>query len=273
MKGRWAGLVGKARQLESAIQTRIEGRSRSASTATARQPLEILHAIVHSVEQEIQPAGRGQVVFPYNQVRIWIAASSPRDRARLEAACEGPPSLDARIIDRLGAARCQPAELRVKTTFVGKRKDDWLDRDFHIEYSRTGAAAVESPPQGRIDLTVLQGTAEKSSYSFGGGTVSIGRGTEVRDARDRLIRTNQITFVEAAGDINASVSRRHARIQHDPADGSFRLHDDGASQGTSIIRDGRAVPVTRARGVRLRSGDVIVLGQARLRVRVHEHGR
>ena len=272
MKGRWAGLIGKARQLESAIQTRIEGRSRPRGEAPARQPLEVVHAIVRSVEQEMQPAGRGQVVFPYTQIRIWIAASTARDRARLTAACEGPPSLQDRIIDRLASARCVVNGLHVKTTFVAARKADWTNPDFHIEYARATPAAAELSSPARIDLTVLSGTADKSSYSFAGGTVSIGRGTEVRDARDRLIRTNQIAFVEGAGDINASVSRRHAHIQHDPATGTFRLHDDGASQGTSVIRGGRDVPAPRVRGLRLRSGDVIVLGQARVRVRVHDNG-
>jgi hypothetical protein len=269
MKGRLADLIGKARQLESAIQARIEGRSRDQANATARQPLEIVHAIVHGVEREIQPAGRGVVVFPYTQIRIWIAAPTPRDRARLAAACEGPPSLTDRILERLAVAHRDGSPPQVKTTFVAKAKEEWTNPDFHLEYARTAPLAADVPSSARIDLTVLQGTAEKTSYSFAGGTVSLGRGAEVRDARDRLIRTNQVAFVESGGDINASVSRRHAHIQYDPDTGAFRLHDDGASQGTSVIRDGRDVRAPRARGLRLRSGDLIVLGQARVRVRLH----
>jgi hypothetical protein len=46
------------------------------------------------------------------------------------------------------------------------------------------------------------------------------------------------------------------------------LHDDGSEHGTGIVREGRTVPVPRgARGVRLFSGDEIVLGEARVRVR------
>jgi hypothetical protein len=272
MKDRLARLIGKARQFESAIQTRIEGRPRLHMAAPARQPLELVHAAVRSVEQEIQPAGRGQVVFPYTQIRLWIAAPSPRDRARLAAACEGPPSLEDRIIDRLAAARCDVTGLQVKTTFVAKGKDEWVDPDFHVEYVRAAPATMAPTPPARIDLTVVQGTAEKSSYSFVGGTVSLGRGPDVRDDRDRLIRTNQVAFVQGAGDVNASVSRRHARIEHDPASGGFRVFDDGASQGTSVLRDGRGVPVPRVRGLRLRSGDVIMLGEARVRVRLHDSG-
>lgn len=270
MKARLAGLVEKARQLESAIQSRIEGRPHLRPRERARQPLELVHTIVEQIEREVQPAGRGQYVFPYTQIRVWMAAPLPRDRARLAAACDGPPSLEDRIRERLRAARCDVAGLEVRTTFVPKGREDWEDPDFHVEYARTPPPAAEPVPVARLDLTVLHGAAEKPSYSFSGGTVSLGRGADVRDGRDRPIRTNQVAFVEGAGDVNATVSRRHARIEHDPASGAFRLHDDGASQGTSVIRDGRGVDVPRVRGLRLRSGDVVVLGQARVGVRIRE---
>ena len=62
--------------------------------------------------------------------------------------------------------------------------------------------------------------------------------------------------------------RRHAHISHEPRSREFRLHDDGSEHGTGIVRGGRTVPVPRgARGIRLQSGDEIVLGDARLRVR------
>ena len=265
MKGPLTGLVGKARQLETAIRNRIESRT-PARPRGDRQPLEVLHAIVHSVEQEVQPAGRGRLVFPYGQIRIWITAATARDRARLAAACEGPPSLDERVRERLTALHCDVSDLQVKTTFTAAGKDDWEDPAFHIDYARLPSGGASSDTAVRLDLSVLQGTAERSNYAFAMTTVSIGRGAEVRDARDRLIRTNQVAFAEGAGDVNASVSRRHAHITR-TADG-FRLYDDGSSQGTSVLRDGRDVPVTRARGVRLRSADVIVLGQARIRVKV-----
>lgn len=274
MNGRWAELFGRARQLESAIQARIERRHHAQATAPARQPLELIHALVRRVEQEVQPAGRGRVVFPFGQIKVWIAVASPHERARFAAVCEGPPSLEDRIHECLAAAHCEATPLQVKTTFVPRAphgRESWIDPDFHVEYART-APAVETAPPGRIELTVLQGTAEKSTYSFigGAGSVTLGRGTDVRDDRGQLIRTNQVAFLEGTADINDSVSRRHARIEHESARDAFRLHDDGASHGTSVIRDGHGVPVPRARGLRLRSDDIIVLGQARVRVRLHD---
>jgi hypothetical protein len=264
----WAGWIGKIRQLESAIQTRIEGTARAGDPAAARQPIEIVHAIVHLVQQEVQSTGRGRVQFPYTQVRIGIAAATARDRARLSAACEGPPSLRDRIVDRLTGTGCDAADLQVKVAFLAEPKPDWIDPAFHVDYARAAPpSAVPSSPS-RLELAVVAGTADRSSYTFTGGHISLGRGTEVRDRHDRLVRTNQVAFVEGAGDINASVSRRHARIEHDTASDTFRLHDDGASHGTSVIREGRGLAVPQGRGLRLRSGDVIALGLARVRVQV-----
>jgi pSer/pThr/pTyr-binding forkhead associated (FHA) protein len=98
----------------------------------------------------------------------------------------------------------------------------------------------------------------------------MGRCTEVRDSHHRLIRTNHVAFLEKAGDVNQTISRRHAHISHDPSSKHHRLHDDGSEHGTSIVRNGRTIPVPRgARGVRLESGDEIVLGDARLKVRLN----
>jgi pSer/pThr/pTyr-binding forkhead associated (FHA) protein len=77
-----------------------------------------------------------------------------------------------------------------------------------------------------------------------------------------------VAFLERSGDANQTVSRRHAHIAYEPAGRCFRLHDDGSEHGTGVVRLGRTVAVPRGtRGVRLESGDEIVLGDARVRVR------
>ena len=269
MKTRLTDWVGKARQIEAAIEARVEGVSRPRSS-TSRQPLETVHAIVQSVAQEVQAAGRGQQAFPYTQLRIWLAVPTARERARLSAACDGPPTLQDRILERLTAAGCAINGLAVKVSFVTASKSDWLDPAFHIEYARTSPAPAEPAGLRRLDLTIAHGTAERPSYAFTGTSVALGRGREVRDSHERLLRTNQVAFVEKGGDVNQSVSRQHARIEHDPASDTFRLHDDGASHGTSVIREGRGLPVPRGRGLRLKSGDILVLGEARVRVKISD---
>jgi pSer/pThr/pTyr-binding forkhead associated (FHA) protein len=77
-----------------------------------------------------------------------------------------------------------------------------------------------------------------------------------------------VAFVEGAGEVNQSVSRRHAHLAYEPTSGGYRLCDDGSGHGTSVVRNGSTVAVPPGSlGVRLRTGDELVLGEARLRIR------
>jgi pSer/pThr/pTyr-binding forkhead associated (FHA) protein len=91
----------------------------------------------------------------------------------------------------------------------------------------------------------------------------------VRDSRNRLIRTNDVVFKDGAGAVNETVSRRHAHIDRGESAGDYRLFDDRSAHGTAIVRNGKTVSVpASSRGVRLQSGDEIVLGEARVRVKM-----
>ena len=113
---------------------------------------------------------------------------------------------------------------------------------------------------------MVRGTAARKSYSFAAKRIDLGRCAEVRDTRNRLVRTNHVAFIEGSGEVNQSVSRRHAHIAYEPASGGYRLYDDGSVHGTSVVRNGSTVAVPPGSlGVRLRTGDELVLGEARLR--------
>jgi hypothetical protein len=261
-------LLAKAHRLESTIAATIEGAARRASGPSGREPLELVHAIVDTVGREIQPAGRGRHAFPFNQIRIAALAPTARDKARLQVAFDGPPSLQQRIVSHLETAGCLAPSLALHVTFAGKPGADWPNPEFNVTYARVAIDTTPSPQLGRLELTIAQGITAQPTYTFESAAVAIGRGEEVRDSRQQLIRTNDVVFLERGGEINETVSRRHAHIEQD-ASGSFRLYDDGSAQGTSIIRAGRGIPVSRGtRGVRLQSGDEIVLGRARVRVTI-----
>jgi len=262
-------LVSRAQSLESAIAARVDRRAREIAGSPARQPLEIVHAVVDAVEREIQPAGRGQRAFPFTHVRVHVVAASTRAKAQVEVACEGPPSLHQRIEDRLRAAGCSTPAPSVKVSFVTKPRADWAEDepDFHVEFGRD-TAGVDPRASRTLELTVLRGTTAASSYAFA-TSFAIGRGADVRDSRQRLIRMNDVAFAEGGGDVNHSVSRRHARVDHDPATGAFRVFDEGSAQGTTIIRKGRGLPVPRGtKGLLLQAGDERVLGEARIGILV-----
>jgi hypothetical protein len=265
-------ILRKVRDLEAKISSRVDRTVGDFVQSGTREPIEIVHAIVEAAGKEVQASGRGRRVFPFNAVRVTILAPSRDARARFEAVLADGPPLRNRLLERLRADGCEVVDLDVALDYVARAPRSWRVPEFHLEFLR-----IENPqrhdPQGdatplRVDLTVLSGVAEKRTYSFSATRIDLGRCGEVRDGRHRLVRTNHVAFVDASGEINQSVSRRHAHISHEPRSREFRLHDDGSEHGTGIVRGGRTVPVPRgARGIRLQSSDEIVLGDARLRVR------
>ena len=266
----------KARRLEGTIARSMTGAAKTFMRGDGtREPIEVMHAIADAVEREVQSGGRGSRVFPFNTVDVSIAASSDHLRAKLETVVNGSVTLRDRIVERLRAAGCTAPDLAVTVHYVQRWQKHWADPQFAVSFSRVAREPVAAPtpptepPPARLDVTIVQGTAEHRTYAFSSRRIDLGRGGDVRDSRHGLIRTNDIVFADGSDDrINRSVSRRHAHIEHDPRLRQFRLHDDGSVQGTKIVRKGKTVPVPfAARGVRLLTGDEIVLGEARLRIK------
>jgi FHA domain len=265
-------ILRKARDLEARLAGTLDRTVEGLVRSGAREPLEIVHAIVAAAQEEVQSSGRGRRVFPFNAITLTILAPSRDARARFEAVfADGPPLRD-RILAGLGSAACHVDDLDLVVNYESRPRKSWRRPEFHIEFARVAKPerqAFDSAPL-RVELTVLQGTAERRTYAFAASKrIDLGRCTDVRDSRHRLIRTNQVAFIERGGDVNQSVSRRHAHISYEPVPRSFRLHDDGSEHGTGVVRHGRTLAVPPgARGIRLESGDEIVLGEARVRVKI-----
>ena len=276
----------RLQELEAKIGSTFDRKVGELVQARTREPLEIVHAVVDAAAREVQSSGRGRRVFPFTAVRLTVAAPSRDERARLESVFEADPPLGSRILQRLRADGCAMDNLDVTIHFVPRAQKHWQQPQFHVEFARSAQPPAATPEpsqtgtrlpssggtasavQGRIELTVLNGAAQKRTFVLGGPRIDLGRCAEVRDSHHRLIRTNHVAFSEQPDDVNRSVSRRHAHISFDRASEQFRLHDDGSEHGTGIVREGRTVPVPRgARGLRLFSGDEIVLGEARVRVK------
>jgi hypothetical protein len=282
-------IAGKARKLERKITRTVEAAVEEFVGRSEQAPIEVVHAVLDRAEQQIQEIGRGRRVFPFNRVRLHVVAgpTQKEKRARFEAVVAGPPSLSERLIERLRSAGCGMADLGAEVVYVRQRGADWAEDEFHVDFDRIptparregapeipAARAAETlptvPTSGevtRIKVAVVKGSAEQPAYVFTGSRIDIGRRPEVVDKRQHLVRTNHVAFSEDGGEVNGSVSRRHAHIDRSPDGRSYRLWDDKSAHGTSIIRSGRTIKVpAAARGTRLESGDEIVLGQARLRV-------
>jgi hypothetical protein len=265
-------ILRKARRLEHAISQKLDGLTQRLTQSEQREPLAVMLAIVDEVEQETQQAGQGKRVFPFNRISASVVAGTPDERARFEAVFDGEPSLEQRIVQRLRSAGCQVPGIAVDTAYVTAAAPFWAKPRFHLEFARVAGTAGtrrRATIAGRIDLRVVHGTAEQEDYSFAQERIDLGRCVEVRDNRRRLLRTNHVAFADGSGTPNRSVSRRHAYVACSES-GVYRLFDERSARGTSVLRNGRTIAVPAgSRGLVLESDDQIVLGDARLAVKIH----
>src|SRR5262245_20209489 len=264
-------VLGKARRLESAIAVRLDQVAKGLVPSRTRQPLEVVLAILEAVEQRIEPTGRGARVFPFNRVEVSVVAPSLEARGRLEAVLEGDTPLQTRVLDRLRSAGCSPVDVVIEVRYVDAADAGWNVHEFDLQFARiarpeTDRRDLNSQP-ALIEIRTVVGVTERWAFSLAAPRIDIGRGAEVRDCRNRLIRTNHVVFTEGGGGVNETVSRAHAHIAYETPTGRFRLHDDGSEHGTGIIRGGKTISVVRGtRGVRLQPDDEVVLGEARVRI-------
>jgi len=266
-------ILDKAAKLEKALLDRLGRR-----TDIARHPIELYRDILDEIENACEPGARGGRVFPYNAITVVMPVTSPHQRATSEAVFAEAPPLAERVRARLRHAGCAEVDrLTVGLKFVNGAADEWSGRAYHVEFRRHATPRPSSRPgKGRTEanrelhLAVVAGTAVKSRYAFGTSRINLGRLADVLDRHGRVLRQNQVAFADAADDVNQSVSRTHAHIVFDAETGEARLHDDGSTHGTRVVRAGRTITLPRGggRGLTLRDGDQVRLGQAGVRVEV-----
>lgn len=108
----------------------------------------------------------------------------------------------------------------------------------------------------------MKGKTEKDFYVFKSASINIGQRYEVFDSEGKLVRRNDIVFLDDGESINETVSRLHANMKLDLEDGRFRLYDDNSARGTLIIRKDKRIKVAGNAGTKLLSGDEIYFGEA-----------
>jgi FHA domain-containing protein len=239
-----------------------------------REPLEILRALLNDIEEQVLPVGRGKRVFPFNHIVIQVAASDDEQRTKFEAFFE-ERNLESEVRAHLTRAGCSiQGSIGFELSIVDPGDAESKEKGFRIEYQKASPEVTPSSrkilgtPHGR--LVTLQGIANPKSLTIKQSRTYIGRLSEILDERGNVVRRNDLAFLETEEEINQTVSRQHAHIQLNVKTGEFRLCDDDSVYGTSIFRDGRTIPVpgSNRRGAKLRSGDEIQLGRARVRFEI-----
>ena len=222
---------------------------------------EIRLAILDQVREKSYRSG-GRKVFPYDLLRVELRGVE-QSRQPIFAGQFFRKYLEQEVHNALRTGGCRyPENLRVDVAAsVGlpQRDEQWLVVE---------AVSLEQTGEGKraARLVVREGAANTVELALEKARTNIGRVVDVyRDAG--LYRRNDLAFADDT-EINRSVSREHAHIQHDRVSGEYRLFNDrwyarGGECGTWIVRDGMSQEVHRnARGMKLERGDEVHFGKA-----------
>lgn len=253
----------KILEAEQNIRKRVENAFGKDSSQT---PLEVRRDILEQVESRIV-VDKGGKAFPFVKIELHLYPPTKALYDVFEVAFISEDSLKSDIVQKLREA--QDREMR----------DLQIVIELHEPVDRAGGSAelfqlnffkpdrfrqIEIPES---ILSVLKGAVEQETYRMRKERILIGRLSEVTDLEGRVVRKNDVVFLDNGDDINSTVGRIHARIWFDPEKKEFRIMDEASRYGTRIVREGRPieVPGGNSRGVRLKSGDEIFFGQACVR--------
>ena len=253
------------RQIEKVLDQRLRGIFGGAGAEPgAREAIELYRDTLDQIAARATAGKRGDRVFPFDLITIELMAGSPERKAVLETLFE-PNQMAEDVRAALAEERVAPP--RNLTIAIRFPEDASVEMRVLCEKTAQKSSAVASAAAVvPAKLITKSGVSSAETFLMNQPQVNLGRDHEVVDSLGRAVRRNDLYFPEGAHEANASVSRSHAHLHFDASSGEWRIYDDGSSLGTSIFRAGRRieVPAHASRGVRLRAGDEIYLGQAHL---------
>jgi hypothetical protein len=260
------GIWSKLLNAEQGIRKRIE---KAFGYDAERVSQDVRREIYDRIESKIIMEAGGKS-FPYEKAVIRLQPTSKAMQSAFEKAFLYEESLKADVLQRL-----KEAQVRYPDGFgmvVELREPDPKGQAnpsqsslFRLDFVKSNSLNKKEIPE--TYLTVSKGQAEQSAYRLKRERILIGRLPEVMDREGRLVRKNDVVFLDNDDDVNSTVGRTHARIWFDSEKQEFRIMDEISRYGTRILRNGRSleIPGGNPRGVRLRSGDEIFCGQACIR--------
>ena len=271
-------LIEQAKQGAIALEQLLDAGVNTLMRPAARalEPLETRNAILLDIERAVIPGPHGTRLFPYNDVTVELVKGTVAQNAALEATLDGDGGLEKAVRQRLAQSRCDPPrDFTFRVVRLAFVPHDWPADQLHrVRFDRVAPplrSTDEMPATTLLLALKPAGEAEARTYRMTHGRLDIGRVAEVLDPEGRLVRRNAVVIADV-NDPNGTVSRRHAHIKAtpDPEGGRvFAVYDDGSRYGTRIVRDGETITVhSSTRGVRLRDGDEIHLGDVSAMIRL-----
>jgi len=232
------------RKLEKVLDERLRGIFASPQEGS-KEAIELYR------EALTQTASRAKV-SAFNRVRIELRADSPERRAVLEALFE-----PVQMLEDIRAALLEEGVAASRDLSVAVEYPAEAAAELRVFCEKSSAVRAPSGPAPSLRIGDVELKAP---------VVNVGRISDVLDSTGRPIRRNHLCFTD-----EPTVSRSHAHIKYNPADGEWRIFDDGSSTGTAVFRDGVRidVPAHASRGVGLRAGDEIYFGSKRVRLELN----
>jgi len=265
------------RRIEKTLDQRLRsifsggGTPADRAEPDTREAIELYRDALEQIAARATTGKRGDRVFPFNLVTIELRAEDPERKAILEALFD-PGQLGDDLRSTLKEERTMPpADLTVAVRYPDNAH---VEMRILCERLERNAPSVTTPANQAAGtaitparLITVAGRSSPPEMTLDRMRINLGREDDVVDSLGRTIRRNELVFPEKAHEANGSVSRSHAHLRFYAASGEWRIFDDGSSLGTSLFRSGHRidVPAHASRGVVLRAGDEIYLGQVRLR--------
>ena len=257
------GIWDKLLKAEQSIRKRVEN---AFGDETARTPLEVRREILQQVESRIIVDADGSS-FPYEKVIVWLQPPTDALHDVFETAFLQENPLKEDILEMLQDASARhPDRFDIAVEFrkglVPDSGEVTPQPFFQLDFLKSAPPVKREVPE--VSFAISKGLAEQPAYRIKKERILIGRLQEVLDREGRMVRRNDIVFLDNGDDINSTVGRAHARIWFDAERSEFYVMDEISRFGTLIVREGRSieVPSGNIRGIRLRSGDAIYCGQA-----------
>jgi hypothetical protein len=261
--GIWTILQKTEQNLRKRIETAL-------GPETARQEIVAIRAkILEKTEAGILSDSSG-MFFPY--IRMFIKLHPPSVELYQEFFTEflQEDSLKTDVMQLLQCreARClKDFEIIVELESAGEfaSPDAASQPLYKIDFVKPDPCGSQDVPEA--SLMVLRGAAELLDYRLTKERILIGRTPDVTDREGRIIRKNDVAFLDNGEDVNATVGYSHARIWWNFEEEGFFLMDESSRYGTCIVRRGRSLEVPEGSygGIRIHAGDEIYCGQACLR--------